>query len=143
MAAARNESGCRLAYVSGWCISRHLSQLLPAPTQLKQPAAVPICTFSWQPIHGCDSVCLTLPRIFWVLLVLNLQTNAPQVTPSLCLPCDTACVCLQQNAGSEHKGKFSRLTYFYSPSGKANSFPVSPQLTCLSHICVDSTVMNE
>jgi hypothetical protein len=37
-------------------------------------------------------------------------------------------VCLQQNAGSEHKGKFSRLTYFYSPSGKANSFPVSTQL---------------
>jgi hypothetical protein len=32
---------------------------------------------------------------------------------------------LQQNAGSEHKGKFSRLTYFYSPTGKANSFPVS------------------
>lgn len=35
---------------------------------------------------------------------------------------------VQQNAGSEHKGKFSRLTYFYSPSGKANSFPVSVKI---------------
>lgn len=44
------------------------------------------------------------------------------VTCAPCLP--------QQNAGSEHKGKFSRLTYFYSPSGKANSFPVSTCTSC-------------
>lgn len=45
----------------------------------------------------------------------------------MCLLILCVCLCLlQQNAGAEHKGKFSRLTYFYSPTGKANSFPVSP-----------------
>lgn len=44
----------------------------------------------------------------------------------MCLLILCMCLCLlQQNAGAEHKGKFSRLTYFYSPTGKANSFPVS------------------
>jgi hypothetical protein len=31
---------------------------------------------------------------------------------------------VQQNVGAEHVGKFSRLTYFYSPEGKGNSFQV-------------------
>lgn len=87
-------------------------------------------------------MCLPLPVLIGVLLVLNLSTlctRSVRHPPFVMQPC----VCLQQNAGSEHKGKFSRLTYFYSPSGKANSFPVSTQLRGVypTPICVWLDVM--
>lgn len=61
---------------------------------------------------------------FWHVPKRQLCHNTHASMPDgVCLRCAVCCV--QQNAGAEHKGKFSRLTYFYSPTGKANSFPVS------------------
>jgi hypothetical protein len=42
----------------------------------------------------------------------------------------------QQNAGAVHKGKFSRLTFVYSNSGRANSFHVRAAMCCCGVWCV-------